>query len=61
MPDESANAIEITASARTTGKTDEEMDAHLRTIWSRRADRYSELRNEDTIGIEKVEMSRIGG
>ena len=43
------------------GKTDEEMDAHLRTIWSRRADRYSELRNEDTIGLEKVEMSRIGG
>jgi GTP 3',8-cyclase len=43
------------------GKTDEEMAAHLRTIWSRRADRYSELRNEDTIGLEKVEMSRIGG
>ena len=43
------------------GKTDEEMDAQLRTIWSRRADRYSELRNEDTIGLEKVEMSRIGG
>jgi len=43
------------------GKTDEEMAAHMRTIWSHRADRYSELRNEDTIGLEKVEMSRIGG
>jgi cyclic pyranopterin phosphate synthase len=43
------------------GKTDAEMLEHLRTIWSRRADRYSELRNEDTIGLEKVEMSRIGG
>jgi cyclic pyranopterin phosphate synthase len=43
------------------GKTDEELLAHLRGIWSRRADRYSEIRNEDTIGLEKVEMSRIGG
>ena len=43
------------------GKTDVELDAMLRTIWTRRADRYSELRSEDTIGLEKVEMSRIGG
>jgi cyclic pyranopterin phosphate synthase len=43
------------------GKTDAEMLEHVRGIWARRADRYSELRNEDTIGLEKVEMSKIGG
>ncbi len=29
--------------------------------WTRRGDRYSELRSEDTIGLPKIEMSYIGG
>ncbi len=33
----------------------------LATVWSTRADRYSELRSEATIALPKVEMSRIGG
>jgi cyclic pyranopterin phosphate synthase len=43
------------------GKSDEEIVAFLRSIWSRRADRYSELRSSATQGLPKVEMSRIGG
>jgi cyclic pyranopterin phosphate synthase len=43
------------------GKTDEEIAAFLRSVWGRRADRYSELRSEKTIDLPKVEMSYIGG
>ena len=37
------------------------LEAALRGIWDNRSDRYSEIRSEDTIGLHKVEMSRIGG
>jgi GTP 3',8-cyclase len=40
---------------------DEELDAFLRRIWGRRADRYSELRTAETSQRPKVEMSHIGG
>ncbi|HWM13929.1 MAG TPA: GTP 3',8-cyclase MoaA [Gaiellaceae bacterium] len=43
------------------GASDEELTAALRGIWSARTDRYSELRSEETLGLEKVEMSYIGG
>jgi len=43
------------------GATDAELEAALRGIWGNRTDRYSEIRSEDTIGLHKVEMSRIGG
>ncbi len=44
------------------GKTDEEISASLRRVWSRRTDRYSELRAYETPGLErKPEMSYIGG
>ena len=43
------------------GATDAEIEALLRSIWTGRSDRYSEIRSEDTIGLRKVEMSRIGG
>ena len=43
------------------GATDAELEAALRGIWGNRSDRYSEIRSEDTIGLHKVEMSRIGG
>jgi cyclic pyranopterin phosphate synthase len=43
------------------GRTDEEIAGAITGIWQRRSDRYSEIRSEDTIALEKVEMSRIGG
>lgn len=43
------------------GASDEELAALLAGVWTNRADRYSELRTEDTIYLRKVEMSRIGG
>ena len=39
----------------------DELDETIRAIWTRRADRYSELRAEDTSALRKVEMSYIGG
>jgi len=44
------------------GATDDEIAETLRGIWSRRTDRYSELRTAETAGAKaKVEMSYIGG
>jgi cyclic pyranopterin phosphate synthase len=43
------------------GASDEELTERLRGIWSRRTDRYSELRTAETASLPKVEMSYIGG
>jgi cyclic pyranopterin phosphate synthase len=43
------------------GAGDEEVGAALTSIWQARADRYSEIRSADTVGLPKVEMSYIGG
>ena len=43
------------------GASDEELEAALRTVWGGRADRYSDLRSAATTGLDKVEMSYIGG
>jgi GTP 3',8-cyclase len=43
------------------GATDDELEAALRTVWSGRADRYSDLRSAATADLPKVEMSYIGG
>ncbi len=43
------------------GVDDASLGRQLATVWSMRADRYSELRSEATIALPKVEMSRIGG
>jgi len=43
------------------GASDEELSKRLRAIWSRRTDRYSELRSAETASLRKVEMSYIGG
>jgi GTP 3',8-cyclase len=43
------------------GATDADIVARLHAIWTRRADRYSELRSEQTIPLQKIEMSYIGG
>jgi cyclic pyranopterin phosphate synthase len=41
--------------------TDEEILDLIRSAWRRRDDRYSEIRSDQTVGLDKVEMSRIGG
>ncbi|HZT85176.1 MAG TPA: GTP 3',8-cyclase MoaA [Gaiellaceae bacterium] len=43
------------------GATDEELTETLRAIWTRRSDRYSELRTAQTASLRKIEMSYIGG
>jgi GTP 3',8-cyclase len=43
------------------GASDEELAEQLRAIWTRRTDRYSELRTAETASVPKVEMSYIGG
>ncbi len=43
------------------GASDEEIASAIATIWSRRDDRYSEIRSAATEDLPKVEMSRIGG
>jgi cyclic pyranopterin phosphate synthase len=43
------------------GASDDEISALLRTVWSNRVDRYSEIRSSNTIHLKKIEMSRIGG
>jgi cyclic pyranopterin phosphate synthase len=43
------------------GASDEELTEELRVLWTRRTDRYSELRTAETASLPKVEMSYIGG
>jgi GTP 3',8-cyclase len=43
------------------GASDEELAEQLRSIWTKRTDRYSELRTGETAALPKVEMSYIGG
>jgi cyclic pyranopterin phosphate synthase len=43
------------------GATDEQIVDRVRGVWSARKDQYSELRAKNTEGLEKVEMSYIGG
>jgi len=43
------------------GATDEELSQAIARVWGKRADRYSEIRSENTVSLPKVEMSHIGG
>ena len=43
------------------GASDEELSRTLAGVWGARTDRYSELRSAATAGLDKVEMSYIGG
>lgn len=43
------------------GATDAEISQMLVRVWSKRTDRYSEIRSENTLALPKVEMSHIGG
>ncbi len=44
-----------------TGATGEELHDAIGRVWAARSDRYSEIRSERTAGLQKVEMSYIGG
>jgi cyclic pyranopterin phosphate synthase len=43
------------------GATDEELEAAVAGVWTRRTDRYSEIRTERTSELPRIEMSYIGG
>ncbi len=43
------------------GADGENLTAAIAAIWTRRADRYSELRSEETSALPRIEMSYIGG
>ena len=43
------------------GVSDAQLDESVRAIWTRRTDRYSDLRTAETTSRPKVEMSHIGG
>jgi len=43
------------------GAPDREIGEAISAIWTRRADRYSEIRSERTTDLPRVEMSYIGG
>jgi len=43
------------------GASDEEISQAIARVWSKRSDRYSEIRSENTVSLPKVEMSHIGG
>ena len=43
------------------GASDDDLRAAIDGVWTRRADRYSELRSSATVGLPKVEMHALGG
>jgi cyclic pyranopterin phosphate synthase len=43
------------------GESDEALSQRIASIWTHRADRYSEIRSAETARLPKVEMSYIGG
>jgi cyclic pyranopterin phosphate synthase len=43
------------------GADDAQLESAIADVWSRRTDRYSELRSANTVDLPKIEMSYIGG
>ena len=43
------------------GATDEELEEAIAGVWTKRTDRYSEIRTERTSELPRIEMSYIGG
>jgi GTP 3',8-cyclase len=43
------------------GATDAAITAFIEALWAQRADRYSELRSQQSAPLKKIEMSYIGG
>jgi len=41
--------------------SDEQIAAEIAEVWNARTDRYSEIRSEGTMSLQKIEMSYIGG
>ncbi|MDH3280160.1 MAG: GTP 3',8-cyclase MoaA [Gammaproteobacteria bacterium] len=52
---------DIRSQVRNPGLTDTDLSEFVRSVWVRRADRYSEMRNAETVNLRKIEMSYIGG
>lgn len=48
-------------SALRDGRSDDELRALIGKVWTRRDDRYSEARSDNTRSLPRVEMSYIGG
>ncbi len=43
------------------GAGESELASAIWNLWSKRSDRYSELRSEKTVALPKIEMSYVGG
>ena len=43
------------------GASDADISGAIDAIWRKRGDRYSEIRTTETAGLQKIEMSYIGG
>jgi len=43
------------------GASDEDLRDAVAGVWTKRADRYSEIRTEGTTDLPRIEMSYIGG
>ncbi len=43
------------------GASDDDIHAAIGGIWTKREDRYSEIRGKQTVPLKKIEMSYIGG
>jgi len=43
------------------GRSDADIGSYIAAIWLQRADRYSEIRSDNTVALPKIEMSYIGG
>ncbi len=41
--------------------SEEALEETIQNIWRKRTDRYSEIRSEKTVNLDKIEMSYIGG
>jgi cyclic pyranopterin phosphate synthase len=43
------------------GASDAAVTSFIEALWAKRADRYSEIRSQQTVPLQKIEMSYIGG
>ena len=55
------SGVDFRALLRAGKASDDEIGNYVAAIWGQRADRYSEIRSENTRALPKVEMSYIGG
>lgn len=55
-----ADGLDLRATLRS-GSTDQEMESVIEDLWASRRDNYSEVRSQETVGLDRIEMSYIGG